>query len=395
METDVVVVGGGATGLGVAWDLALRGVRVALAEMGAVATGTTGRYHGLLHSGARYAVSDPESARECIQENMTLRRVAAQALEDTGGLFVLAPGDDESFAERWIAGCRQAGIPIQEISPSQALQREPMLNPGIRRAFEVPDATCDPFALGAALQRSAEARGAKFFTFHRVEGFQRKDGRIHAVRLHDLRSDETRQVGCRVVVIAAGPWSGQVGELARVTCRMNLSRGTMIGFNGRWVNTVINRLRKPGDGDIFLPLGTMAIAGTTSVATDDPGDPRIEPWEVERIISETETFLPRIRQASILRAWAGVRPLYDPELAARGDADAHADARAASRTFSVLDHAEIDGVGGLVTVVGGKLTTFRLMAEKTADLVCQKLGIKAECTTAITQLATAGQAVPK
>lgn len=384
METDVVIIGGGATGLGIAWDLALRGAGVVLADMGDIATGTTGRYHGLLHSGARYAVSDLESARECIQENQIMRKIAPHTLEDVGGLFVLVPGDDEAFAERWIAGCRQAGIPTQEISPGEALEREPMLHPGLRGAFEVPDATCDPFALGTALRQSAEARGAQFLTFHRAEGFLRENDRIQGARLHNLRTRETREIRGRLVVIAAGPWSQRVAEMAGVTFRMTLSRGAMLGLNGRWVNTVINRLRKPGDGDIYLPLGKMSIGGTTSVATEDPGDARIEPWEIERILGEGEAFLPGIRQASILRSWAGVRPLYDPEMITRQED--HADARAASRTFFVLDHAQSDSLEGLVTIVGGKLTTFRLMAERTSDMVCRKLGLQATCRTATTEM---------
>ena len=97
METDVLIIGGGATGAGLAWDLALRGVRVVLAEMGDLATGTSGRYHGLLHSGGRYAVRDAESAKECIDENRIVRRIAPEAIEPTGGFFVLCPGDDQSL----------------------------------------------------------------------------------------------------------------------------------------------------------------------------------------------------------------------------------------------------------------------------------------------------------
>jgi len=387
LETDVVIIGGGVTGAGVAWDLALRGVRVVLAEMGDVATGTSGRYHGLLHSGTRYVASDLQSAQECFQENQILRRVAPQALEDTGGLFVLTPGDDEGFVPSWVEACAQAGIPISEIGAASALEREPLLHPGIRRAFEVPDAACDSFALGAALRRSAESCGALFLTYHRVVAVHRQGERVSGVQLSDLRSGSSLDVACAVLVIAAGPWSAQVGELAGVSFAMTLSRGAMLAFNGRWVNTIVSRLRPPGDGDIFIPLGRMGVAGTTSVPTDDPGDIRIEPWEQQRIIAEAQAFLPGLRHASLLRTWAGVRPLYDPATYADSQQGEHVDARNAARTFDVLDHAQTDGVEGLVTIIGGKLTTFRLMAEHTADAVCQKLAIVTPCATATTALA--------
>ncbi|EQD57557.1 FAD dependent oxidoreductase domain protein, partial [mine drainage metagenome] len=82
LETEVLVIGGGSTGAGVAWDSALRGFHVTLVDRGDLATGTTGRFHGLLHSGGRYVVKDPSSARECAQENLILRRVAADCIED-------------------------------------------------------------------------------------------------------------------------------------------------------------------------------------------------------------------------------------------------------------------------------------------------------------------------
>ncbi len=391
METDVVVIGGGATGSGVAWDLAQRGVRVVLAEMGDIATGTSGRYHGLLHSGARYATSDSQSAQECYQEHTTIQHIAAHALEDTGGLFVLAPGDDEIFVDTWVAGCKQAGIPIHGINPSRALQREPLLHPNVACVFEVPDAACDAYALCSALRQNAEACDATFLIYHQVTAFHTKDNRISGVRLHNLRTDETLDIHCAAAVIAAGPWSAHIGQLAGVQFNMSLSRGTMLAFNGRWTSTIMNRLRPPGDGDIFVPLGHTGVAGTTSVPTDKPDDTRIEPWERERIIAETATFLPGIRHGAILREWAGVRPLYDPATHADSAKGQHVDGRKAARTFDVLDHARRDGVEGLVTIVGGKLTTFRLMAEKTSDVVCQKLGVNKLCQTATTPLEKAFQ----
>ena len=97
---DVLIIGGGATGGGAALDLAPRGLRVALVERADLTDGTSGRYHGLLHSGGRYAVRDPESARECIEENRILRRILPHAIEDTGGLFITTPDDDQTYADK-------------------------------------------------------------------------------------------------------------------------------------------------------------------------------------------------------------------------------------------------------------------------------------------------------
>src|SRR3954467_2819254 len=97
LQTEVLVIGGGATGAAVAWDCALRGFRTVLVERRDLAEGTSGRFHGLLHSGGRYAVKDPDAGRECIQENVILRRIAADCIEDTGGLFAKPPDDEPAY----------------------------------------------------------------------------------------------------------------------------------------------------------------------------------------------------------------------------------------------------------------------------------------------------------
>jgi glycerol-3-phosphate dehydrogenase len=151
----------------------------------------------------------------------------------------------------------------------------------------------------------------------------------------------------------------------------------------------VSRLRPPGDGDIFVPRGYVRVAGTTSVPTEDPGDIRIEDWERERVLAEVEVFLPGIRRGKILRAWVGVRPLYDPATRSSSAEGSHVDNRKATRTFNILDHAARDGDEGIISIVGGKLTTFRLMAEEMADAVCSKLGVDQPCATATTEIAPA------
>ena len=110
-STQVVIVGGGATGAGVLWDLTLRGIPAMLLEQADIANGATGRCHGLLHSGGRYVVKDLETARDCLAENRIVKTIAAHCVEDIGGLFVQLPEDDPSFFEKWWSAAQQAGIP--------------------------------------------------------------------------------------------------------------------------------------------------------------------------------------------------------------------------------------------------------------------------------------------
>src|SRR3954462_9724748 len=125
LETDVLVIGGGATGAGVAWDAALRGFDTVLVDRAGPAEGTSGRFHGLLHSGGRYVVKDPVAARECVDENAILRRVLPDCIEDTGGLFVPTPGAVFACGARFLDGCRAAGLPVEEIPVAEALRIEP------------------------------------------------------------------------------------------------------------------------------------------------------------------------------------------------------------------------------------------------------------------------------
>ncbi len=177
-EADVIIIGGGATGAGMARDCARRGLRTLLLERFDIATGATGRNHGLLHSGARYAVTDPESARECISENRILRRIARHCVEETDGLFITLPEDEMAYQATFIEACRAAGIDTQVMSPQEALRFEPSVNPALLGAVKVPDGTVDPFRLTAANMLDAREHGAQVLTYHEVTDVLRQGDRV-------------------------------------------------------------------------------------------------------------------------------------------------------------------------------------------------------------------------
>ena len=185
MREHIVIVGGGGTGGALAHDLTLRGFRVTLFEKGELLSGTTGRHHGLLHSGARYAVNDPTAAVECIEENRILRKIAPEALEQNDGLFVALDDEDMAFRPLFLEGCRACGISVQEMTPAAALALEPALNPGLKSAVRVPDATMDAWRLPMHFFATARANGADIRPFTEVVGFQTRSGRITAVEIVD------------------------------------------------------------------------------------------------------------------------------------------------------------------------------------------------------------------
>jgi len=381
LETDVVVAGGGVTGVAVLRDLALRGVNAVLVERFDLGTGTSGRWHGLLHSGARYAVRDQESARECIEENTVLRRIAPHTVEDIGGLFVLLPGDDEAYAGKFVEGCQASGIPTEELSAAEARRREPLLAPDVKLAFAVPDGGIDSWALLRSMAADAEARGSRVLVRHPVVGVERDGDRITAVRVHDQVAGEDRLIGCQWVVNATGAWAGEIGRMAGVPIRMIAGKGVMVVMASRYVRGVVNACRKPADGDIIVPQHEVAILGTTSVQVDSPDDIAVAPADVDRMIDMCAQMVPSLASGRVLRAFAGSRPLYQPESEDGGASDG-GDTREVSRTFTVLDHASRDGLGNMLSIVGGKLTTCRQMAEALVDRLAERMGVTEPCRTA-------------
>ena len=377
-ETRVVIIGGGATGIGILRDLSMRGVAAVLLEQGGLAHGTSSRFHGLLHSGARYAVGDVEAARECIEENTILKRIGWHCVEKTEGFFVLSNEDDPAFVQPWREACAKAGIAVEPISVEEARRLEPALDPGIKEAYRVPDAGVDGFRLVWHNAMSAQRYRGEVLTYHTVTGIHSSNGSITGVSVRDALEKREYQIRCEFVVNASGPWAGEIANMAGLSVDVSPDRGTLIIFNHRFTSRIVNRLHKSADGDIFVPHGSVTILGTTSARAKNPADTTPKAEEVLRLLNLGKPLFPEIWNYRILRAFAGNRPLYTPP-----DSDA---GRGASRNFVIVDH-EREGLQGFASIFGGKLTTYRLMAEKMSDLVCRKLGVDAVCRTAVEPLA--------
>src|SRR5918999_3079554 len=212
LHAEVLVIGGGATGAGVARDAAMRGFKTILVERRDLAEGTSGRFHGLLHSGGRYVVKDPGSAKECMDENRILKRIAADTIEDTGGLFVTTPWDDAAYGDEFMAGCAAAGIPVEEVPVARALAEEPRLNPRIERAFRVPDAGIDAWKLVWSCARSVQQHGGRVLTYHAVTGLIRRgDAVVGAVTRSELDGSEV-VIHADFVINASGAWAAQIAS---------------------------------------------------------------------------------------------------------------------------------------------------------------------------------------
>lgn len=375
-EFDVIILGGGITGAGTARDCALRGLSVLLIEKGDISNGATGRNHGLLHSGARYAVTDRESAEECIRENRILKSVAPHCVEDTSGVFITLPEDDLSYQSTFVDSCLAAGIDAEVMDPKKVLAMEPSVNPDIIGAVRVPDGAVDPFRLCASNIHDARLHGAVVLTYHEVIRFIQEGTDILGVEVRDVKTGETSEFCAPVTVNACGIWGWKMVRMAGAELGMFPAKGSMLIYSRRVNKMAINRCRKPANADILVPGGPVSVIGTTSsrVPFDQCDNPSVTKEEVDELLREGEKLAPVLSGARILRAYAGVRPLVSMDNDPSG--------RSVSRGFVCIDHQSRDGIGGFVTIAGGKLTSYRLMAEKTADLVCAKLGVSRICRTA-------------
>ncbi len=372
-----LIVGGGGTGAAVAHDLALRGLQVTLVERGEVTSGTTGRHHGLLHSGARYAVKDQESAVECIEENQILRRIAPGSFEENDGLFVAISEEDLVYSQLFIESCQECGIPVRRLTREETLRLEPNLNPNLKMSVQVPDATMDAMRMPLRFFATAKRNGAAIRPFTEVVDVIKRGDTVAGVRVRDHRTNRDEEITADIVINAAGAWSGKLADMVGVEVPIRPSPGVMLAVRGRLCNMVINHLHTSGDGDIIVPQRGLSVVGTTSWVVDDPDNLGLPQDHVQKMWDTGAELIPAVRQAPFRAAWSAARPLIGPRGADTG--------RELSRTFKCFDHAD-EGVEGFVTITGGKATTLRGMAEATADVVVQKLGVDAPCQTRETVL---------
>lgn len=378
----MLIIGGGATGTAIARDLALRGIQCILAEKDDLNSGASGGNHGLLHSGGRYVSNDQEAAVECRQEGDIIRRLAPQLIEDTGGFFSAVQGDDEKYIADFPVFCSQCGISCKKIDIKSARELEPELSPKTIAVYAVPDGSIDPFKLTILNMRHAMQLGSILLRRTRVTGFEIENKRIVKTRLLCADTGKEITIEAEQIVNASGAWAGEVASLAGISLDIIYSKGTLLITNDRINRRVINRLRPPSDSDILVPGGTVSILGTTSIKIKSLNDiyPTVE--EINRIVGEGSKMVPALETVRYIRAFSGVRPLFGKPASSKDDSGG----RNVSRGFALLDHIQ-NNLENFATITGGKLTTYRLMAERTADLISSRLGLKQQCLTRTETLA--------
>ena len=383
LRTQVLVIGGGINGTGVARDLALRGVACALVEKKELGSGTTWASSGMIHGGLRYLQKDPEVTYHSCVDSGAIQRIAPHLVFRIPFLMPVFP-EDPIGPEIVEIGLEmydkfvplKNGRPHTRLTREQALALEPGISPRIECAFTLDEWGIDAARLCAANALDAAEHGAQIFTHSEAVEVLREPGgtRVTGARVRDrVRGDETL-IEAALVLNAAGPWGPEVAELAGEKFKLRPGKGVHLVFERRVSNLAIYARGVDGRDMFTFPHEQNSMAGTTD--DDYYGDlDKIETREDEVAygLEAMERSIPRIREHRILHATQGVRPTlygfgaYEDEL---------------SRDYRVIDHGAEGGSPGLWTITGGKLASYRLMAEDMANRLCDALGVTAECRTA-------------
>lgn len=380
---DVLIIGGGVNGAGVARDCAMRGLKTLMVDKHDVCHGASGANTGMIHGGARYLFYDVPTTRLSCLDSGYIQRIAPHLLFRIP--FIVPFFKDEALAPLLYAGADmffsaydayqplKRGKPHTRLSRHEALSLEPGLNPDIIGAVTMDEWGIDVFRLVLGNVVSAREHGATIKTYSEVVALHRlADGRVVGARLRDALDGHVEDVDAGVVVNAAGAWGPRVAALAGCRVRLRPGKGTHVVFSHRVSNYGFISTGIDGRQMFLMPHENSTICGTTD--DDYYGDldhPVATQDEVEYIRQAGARVLPSLERCRMQRTYVGIRPtLYQYGI----------NEDVLSRAHEVLDHAA-DGAPGLITLAGGKLASYRQLAQEATDVVARKLGCAAECRT--------------
>jgi glycerol-3-phosphate dehydrogenase len=382
---DVLVVGGGITGAGIALDAASRGFSVALVEKADFASGTSGRSSRLIHGGIRYLEhGEIGLVRECLRERKILLRLAPHLVRPVP-MYLLAP----SVPARALYGVGLAGYDLlaagrnigvhHRVTALQVRDAVPGFG-GTSGGYRYFECQTDDARLTVEVARTAYAFGAVLANHAGVTGLL-GDGRVTGAAVTDTLTGESLEVRARVTVNATGVWADQVSGLAGGHAgsggpRLRPSKGVHLVFAPGAIRTtaafVVPSAAHDGRSVFLVPWEDRAYAGTTDTPyVGDLDSPTVEPVDQQYILAAVAQYFPAITERDVVASWAGLRPLL-----------AGADARetASSEDLS-RRHAVFAGPPGLLTISGGKLTTYRAMAEALVDRIAARIRPVSRCRT--------------
>jgi glycerol-3-phosphate dehydrogenase len=380
---DLAIIGGGINGAGIARDAALRGLSVALFERDDWGAGTTGSSTRMIHGGVRYLLYDIPTTRVSSEDAGRIRSIAPHITWRIPFLWPLYPGGrfmreaTEAFLTAYDPHAkRKGGLRHSRLSGDEARALEPGLAPDVLGALTLDEWGCDVYRLAALNALDAREHGAHCCSHTEVTAVLRSGRDVRGVRVRDVITGDTRDVEARIVVNAGGPWVPGIAQLADASVPLRPGKGIHVTFERRIGNYGMIIEGRDGRTMFLVPHGAETIVGTTD--DDYYGDPTLVDLsitrdEVDYVIEAAARALPQAREWRPLRAWAGVRNTVF---------EWGVDADDLSRRHEIVDHAERDRIGGMISLIGGKLASYRIQAEEAVDMALKQLKrAHVECTT--------------
>jgi glycerol-3-phosphate dehydrogenase len=373
---DVVVVGAGATGAGAALDAAARGLSVVLVEAGDLAAGTSSRSGKTFHGGLRYLEQlNFKLVNSALHErNLMVNTLCPYLAKPEPFMYPLTRHWERPYIGAGVAlydamTLTRRGVPHhRHFSRRGALREAPSLDPSVvLGGIRYYDVRIDDARHTMTLARTASRLGAHVLTRARVVDFPREGDRVAGVVVEDAFTGARHEIAARVVISAAGIWSAELQQLAGAnTFRVRPAKGVHVILPKQALDSRTGLFARAEDSVIIIrKWWDYWMLGTTDTRYDgDLAAPRAEEHEIDYLLRNINRYLRRkIGRDEIVGTYAGLRPLLAP---AADDPDA---------TSALLrDHSVISGPDGLITIVGGKYTTYRAMAADAVDAAGKLLG---------------------
>jgi len=376
-DFDVLVIGGGVNGTGIARDLAIRGLRVCLIEKRDLASGASGANTGMIHGGLRYLIYDIDTAHRSCLDSGYIQKIAPHLLFRIPFITPIKYKFTVPFFETYFEvydkyAKLKNGMPHTLLKKDEIQELVPGIAENVRYAVTTDEWGIDPQRLCIANALSASEYNAEIrLNTEMVEYLKDPKGNIIGAKVRNQSGYE--ELGARIVMQATGPWIMQTSAKAGVKVKIRPGKGVHITFDRRLLNySLIINLIDNRMGFIMPHENTTILGTTDDDYYGDLDDLRVSEDELEYLLQGAERYLPGIRKARMIRAWVGIRPT----LFAWGKNE-----DALSRDHKVFDHEQIEGIKGVFSIAGGKLASYRLMSEEASDLICKKLGVSAKCQT--------------
>ncbi len=385
-EYDVLIIGGGITGAGILRDCAMRGLKALLLEKGEFGGVTTMGSSRMIHGGLRYVWQDYKETKTCAFECGYICRIARPFLKKIVFLFPFFKGEkiklegaDLIVFEAYDRLCKERFTnPHVRLSAKETLKLIPELKGDVIGAVTFEEWEVNPQEFTIANIKSAMLYGAEAQQHMEVIGFILKNGVIRGVAVLDEVTKKYAFIEARIIVNATGPWASKITQLAGIPdFELRPTKGIHLVLDiplkyGVGFQAIDKR------GLLAQPRDNKLLLGTTDDDYNgDLDDLKTTEEEEKYLLESLSRVLPEKAKAPIVERVVGVRPTIGqwgmPE-------------DKVSRKFVVIDHKITDGLDGLITVCGGKMTIYRIMAEKTADMICQKFGVNKSCQTHLVEL---------